>query len=292
MTYILHTFLWLMAHFPLWMLKGLSSFLAFLNWHVVHYRRKVVLANLQKAFPEKTLKERKRIAQKFYVQLCDYLLGLVRLRYNKSPMNNVLVIHKNPELLQSLCERGKSCLLAMGHYFNWEYTNTAPLICSFQVVAAYSPLESKFSDEMMTRCRTKHGVQMFPLKEVYRALVKYQKEGKPTMALMVADQSPTVNNLNHWITFMGQDTPVFTGVENIAKKLDQAVVFLKIKLPKRFVYEYEYALITEQAIDKAPLEITRQWYAELEKQVRQQPELYLWSHRRWKHQDKKKLSPL
>ncbi len=287
MKYILHPLLWCIAHLPLWALKGLSSFLAALNWYVVHYRKKVVSDNLQKAFPEKTQKERNGIARKFYVQLCDYLLGMVRIRYNREPILNKLVFHKNPQVLQRLCNKGKSFILVAGHYFTWEYTNTTPLVCSFSVIATYSPLSNKFTDDLVKRCRTKFGVIMHPMNEIYRALLKYQQQKIKTMTLMVADQSPTTNNLEHWITFMGQDTPVLMGVEQISRKLNHAVVFLRVTQPKRFVYEYEYVPITENAADEPPMEITKRWYAELEKMIRQRPELYLWSHRRWKHQDKK-----
>ncbi len=287
MKYILHILLWPFAHFPIWAMKGISSFLAWLNWHIIGYRKKVVLDNLQKAFPEKTANERKAIARKFYVQLLDYLFGLVRVRYNNAPILNKLIFHKNPELLQSLCAEGKSVILVAGHYFTWEYTNTAPLICDYKVKATYQPLSGKFSDELVKYDRMKYGVVMHPMNDIYRALLKYHQEKIQTLTLMVADQSPSANNLEHWIPFLGQDTPVLIGVEHIAKKLKFAVVFLHVTQPKRFVYEYEYILITEDASIEAPLEITKRWYAELEKEIRNKPELYLWSHRRWKHQDKR-----
>ena len=287
MSCILDILLYLLAHLPIWALRAISCLMAFINCNIVRYRWKVVLDNLRNAFPDKNEKERKQIAKKYYIQLCDYLLGMVRVRYNNAPILDKLIFHKNPELLQSLYNQGKSVILACGHYFTWEYTNTLPLASFYQVIAAYSPLSSKFSDKMMKRCRTKYGVVMFPKNDIYRALVKYQQEKIQTMALMVADQSPTENNLDHWITFMGQDTPVLIGVEHIAGKLKQAVVFLKVTQPKRFVYEYEYVLISDGSTDEQPMAIMSRWYTELEKMIRQRPEMYLWSHRRWKHKDKK-----
>jgi len=287
MKYLLHTLLWLFAHCPLWVMKAVSSFAAWLNWYAIGYRKKVVMDNLRKAFPEKTDSERRVIARKFYVQLLDYLLAMVRQRYNKRPVLNRFVFYKNPELLHTLYKQGKSVIIAQGHYFLWEYTNTSPLVSDYRVIAAYSPLSSKFADNMMMYCRSVYGVQMFPMNEIYRALIRFQQQKILTGVLMVADQSPTADNLEHWITFLGQDTPVLIGVEHIAKKLNQAVVFVSIKLRKRFVYEYELVLITDNPAEEPPMAITKRWYAELEKEIHRQPELYLWSHRRWKHQAKK-----
>jgi len=268
-------------------MKGISIVIFGLNWYVIGYRKKVVMDNLRKAFPNKTEKERKKIARKFYTQLLDYILAAVRQRYNRAPVLNKHIFHKNPELLNTLHEQGKSTILVAGHYFTWEYVNTSPYICNYLVTAAYSPLSNKFANDLMKSIRQQYGAVVYPMNEIYRALVKYSQEKTPTLTLMVADQSPAVDNLKHWITFLGQDTPVLVGVEHIAKKLNQAVVFLKITQCERFVYEYEYVLITDDPTAEQPMEITKRWFAELEKEICQQPELYLWSHRRWKHQNKK-----
>jgi len=262
---------------------GFSTFIAWLNWHVIGYRKKVVLDNLKRSFPEKTEKERKKIAKRFYVQLLDYLFALVRQRYNKAPVLNKLIFHKNPEMLHNLHSEDKSAILVAGHYFTWEYVNTCPHVCDYSVVATYRPLSSKFSDDMMMFVRQKYGAVMRDSNKIYRALLEFAQAKTPTLTLMVADQSPRPSNLKHWIMFLGQDTAVFPGVEHIAKKLNQAVVFLKITQPKRFVYEYEYVLITDNPTEEQDMEITKRWYAELEKEIHQKPELYLWSHRRWKH---------
>ena len=283
MKWVLQPFLWLLAHSPIWAMKGISTFVSWLNWYVIGYRKKVVMENLQKVFPYKTEKERKKIARKFYTQLLDYILAVIRQRYNKAPVLNKFIFHKNPELLNTLHKQGKSTILVAGHYFTWEYVNTTPYICNFLVAAAYSPLSNKFADNLMKFTRQKYGVIIYPSNEIYRALAKYSQEKIPTMTLMVADQSPVIDNLKHWITFLGQDTPVLTGIEHIAKKLNQAVVFLKITQRERFVYEYEYVLITDNPTAEQSMQITKRWFAELEKKIYWQPELYLWSHRRWKY---------
>lgn len=283
MKFVLSALLWTIAHSPIWFMKGISQFVSCLNWHVIGYRKKVVMNNLKRAFPQKTENERKQIARKFYTQLLDYILALIRQRYNKAPVLNKFVFHKNPELLHTLHQQGKSIILMAGHYFTWEYMNTAPHICDYQALASYRPLSNRFADDLVKFTRQKYGAIVFPTNEVYRGMVKYFQEKIPTITLMVADQRPSADNSEHCIKFLGQDTPVLVGVEQIAKKLNQAVVFLKITQRQRFVYEYEYVLITDNPTAEPPLEITKRWFAELEKGIYQQPELYLWSHRRWKH---------
>jgi len=290
MKYLLHPLLWLIAHCPISVLKGVSVLASWLNWHVIGYRKKVVTENIKRVFPYKTKAERKKIARKFYTQLLDYLLALVRQRYNKAPVLNKNIFYKNPELIHTLHKQGKSIILVAGHYFSWEYVNTSPQIYDYLIVATYSPLSNKFADNLVKNVRQKYGAVMHNSDKIYRALLEYSQEEMLTMTLIVADQSPKSNNLKNWIRFLGQDTPVHVGVERIAKKLNQTVVFLKVTQPERFVYEYEYVLITDSPTEEQPMEITKRWYAELEKEIYQQPECYLWSHRRWKHKRPEKTS--
>jgi KDO2-lipid IV(A) lauroyltransferase len=76
---------------------------------------------------------------------------------------------------------------------------------------------------------------------------------------------------------------MFLGTEKLARKLDAAVVFLKIRKLKRGRYEMEAELICESPEDLEPFEITNRHVAILEDLIREEPAYWLWSHKRWKH---------
>ena len=73
------------------------------------------------------------------------------------------------------------------------------------------------------------------------------------------------------------------GTEKMAHKLDAVVLFLHIRKLKRGYNQLEFSVITENARESKPFEITERATRMLEEKINQRPELWLWSHRRWKH---------
>ena len=85
---IFYGFCWLLALLPLRCLYLISDFFFVPVYYVIRYRRKVVMENLRNSFPEKTEKERRVIARKFYRFLCDLILETVKLVNNRK---NILI---------------------------------------------------------------------------------------------------------------------------------------------------------------------------------------------------------
>ena len=77
-----------------------------------------------------------------------------------------------------------------------------------------------------------------------------------------------------------------TGAEMLAKRLDMAVVFFKVKRIKRGYYETTFETITEQPNEFKDYEITDIFFKLVEKQILEAPQFYLWTHKRWKHRNK------
>ena len=73
------------------------------------------------------------------------------------------------------------------------------------------------------------------------------------------------------------------GTEELAKLLDFAAVYLKIEKVKRGHYEATFVPLAAHPKDVPDYQITRRFLDEIEKQIRDQPQYYLWSHKRWKH---------
>jgi KDO2-lipid IV(A) lauroyltransferase len=103
---------------------------------------------------------------------------------------------------------------------------------------------------------------------------------------MVSDQSPMVSKAQYWSEFMGITVPIFVGTEALARKLDLAVVFLKVSKVKRGYYQAEFIPIADRGKATKENEITEKFLRLAEQQIREKPEHYLWTHRRWKHRDK------
>lgn len=267
-------------------LCALSNVLAFLTERVVGYRRKVAMGNLRKAFPAKPEAELRRIASASYRNFFDVALNIFRIRYasRRRVMRSVAIA--NVEMMQDLYARGMSGLLLAGHFSCWEYIGTVQPHIRHRTVAAYQPLSFAPLERVIAEARGRFGASMAALREIFRALLDYQARGEPSMALMVADQTPARGSCTHWVTLLGQRTPVLMGPERIAQKLGCAVMYLRVVERRRFCYEYELVMLSENAALEKPMAVTKKFYAELEKDLLRAPHCWMWTHRRWKNQDR------
>lgn len=284
-----YSLVWLIHLLPGNILYLLSDFLSMLNYRVFSYRKKIVLDNLGKAFPDLEEKDIKRVVKKFYHHLTDLMLESVLFTFDTRKKALKKVTFKNLELLELLYSEGKMVMAVTAHYGNWEYLSTLPLVTEYPVIAIYKPLHNKYFDRWIIRNRTRFGVEVTPMEHIARKLMAYHRDGKPALTLFLSDQSPSFRQIQYWTEFLGQKTPMYLGTEKLARKLDAAVVFLKIRKIKRGRYEIDPVLICKDPGSMVPHAITDQHARVLEELIREKPEYWLWSHRRWKHTYEKYL---
>ena len=75
---------------------------------------------------------------------------------------------------------------------------------------------------------------------------------------------------------------MFTGAERIARKLNQAVVYVDVKCVKRGYYQADLQLITRDSGSMPDMAITDEYYRRMEATICRAPQYWLWSHNRWK----------
>jgi len=270
----------LAAFLPFRFFYLVSDVIFLLVWYVIDYRKKVVLENLRNSFPEKTEEERLQIAKKYYHHFGDLLVEQIKLYRLSQKGIRKRVVFKNQEILEELYRQGKNVILISGHYGNWEMLIDIVSCSSHQFGVIYKPLSSEAFDHFMKQTRTKLGLKVLPMDDAYRMIVHAQKQGIKTATFFIADQSPI--ETKYWTIFLNQETPVFLGPEKIAKKLGMTVLFTDIMKPKRGHYEVIFTKICDDASTTAENEITNAHVRLLEKTIREKPEHWLWSHRRWK----------
>ncbi len=281
---IFYPIIWLLSLLPLKVLYYISDYILFpIIYYVVRYRRKVVVQNLHNSFPEKTDKEIEWIAKKFYHYFCDIIVETIKLLNISEKEYKQRIRFKNPEVFDELFAKGYDIIAVMGHYGNWEWLSGVSDATPYQNMSLYKPLSNKYFEKVLTKVRTRFGAHLVPIKETMRRMVMYKKEGTRVLACFIADQSPMKSQIQYWTKFLNQDTPIYLGVEKIARAFHQAVVFLKILPIKRGYYEIEIVKLFEDVDHVSEHEITEAHVRALEDLIRQQPEYWLWTHRRWKH---------
>ena len=280
---IFYGFCWILALLPLRCLYLISDLLFVLVCYVVRYRRKVVLENLRNSFPEKTEKERWQIARNFYRFMCDLFFETVKVIRVDTPQIHRRIRYSNPEIFDDLYRKGKQIFFVTGHYGNWEWLATLEHTIAYHHATLYHPLENKLFDKFFYDMRTKSGTDAIPSNGVIRAINQYRQENRLTALCFLSDQSPHRDAINYWTTFLNQETPIYVGIEKLAKRYNTAVVYYEVRRVKRGYYEVDVTLIAENAAETGDMEITNKHVQLLEQTIRRNPQYWLWSHRRWKH---------
>lgn len=282
--YIALPFIYLLSLLPFPVLYLFSDFVFFLLYRVIGYRKDVVLNNLRNSFPGKTEKELLAIRERFFRYLCDLFIETFKT-LTISPAKMLRHCSFEPaakQLFNSLAEKKQSVIMVMGHYGNWEWGgNTFALECLQQLYVIYHPLADKHFDGLMYRMRTRFGNKLIPMKNTFKEMLTNKQAGVNATAF-IADQTPMPENA-YWTTFLNQDTPVFWGTEIISKKLDLPIVYVTIKRQKRGYYRLFAELLVPEPSKTATGEISELHTRRLEKDILEDPTIWLWSHKRWKH---------
>ena len=269
---------------PYWLLYLKSDLCYFLVYHIARYRRKVVRENLLRSFPEKEAKEIKTIEKHFYRNLCDLFVEAPKMLKTGPDGYRKRLTYVNPELITQLEEQHKNIFYAIPHSGNWEwFGKTIPLLSHHNGLAVYKRVENPVFEQLMMYMRTKGIVlEMVESNSVLRRLV--QLRDSLNAVLMMADQTPHGLATDYWTEFLHQDTCWFTGIERIAKKLDYAIVFVSMKRQGRGRYEITFEVITDNPKEMKDGEIMEKYVRCVERFIQDNPDNWLWSHRRWKHE--------
>lgn len=281
--YSLYSVLYGISLLPFPLLYGLSDLVCFLLYRVFRYRRAVIFRNLRNSFPDKDDAAIERLARGFYRHLCDLFLETFKTLSisKKSMLRHCTMEPATLALFRELAENNQSVILILGHYGNWEWAgNTFSLLCPQPLSVIYHPLSSPAFDRLMYHIRTRFGGGLISMNDTFKTMVR--QKGTVTATAFIADQTPQPQKA-HWMTFLNQDTPVFTGAEVIARKLNYPTLYAAVKRVRRGYYSIYAERLVESPAASGDGELTELHTRRLEKDIMTHPEIWLWSHKRWKH---------
>lgn len=281
--YLALPLLYLVSLLPFRLLYLLSDILYIVLYHIVGYRKDVVLTNMRNAFPEKSSEEINLLCKKYYRYLCDLTLETFKtLTISKEQMLKHCKFNEaSLTLFNQLAVDKQSIILVMGHLGNWEWAgNTVSLSCQHHLYVIYHPLTNKHFNKLIHGMRSRFGAGLIPMKETFRQMLANKSE--LTATAFIADQTPPPDGA-YWMNFLNQETPVFKGTEIIARKINYPVIYGYIKKVKRGYYEIFAEVLVNNPKNTTDGYITEIHTKRLEQDILLQPELWIWSHKRWKH---------
>ncbi|MFD2569306.1 lysophospholipid acyltransferase family protein [Spirosoma soli] len=272
----------LLSRLPLGLLYGLSDFLYFLLLYVVRYRRTVVVENLTRSFPKKSVSEINSIAKGFYRNLSDLIVETIKMSAMKPDALRQRVRFTNSALVKERLQAGQVVIGMASHSSNWEWVPLASVLHQMPTDSIYKPLNNPFFEKLMREVRSSFGAVPVPMHTLPRRMVA-QKD-VPRIIALVADQVPDVPEQAYWTNFLHQDTPFYPGTERLARSRKLSVFYTELVRVSRGHYEVTFTLIGEPPYDNLPPGTILERYRDLlEETIRKHPSDWLWSHKRWKH---------
>lgn len=285
MNFLIYPALWFFSILPFRILYVLSDLFYLIIYYVVGYRKKVVRKNLKKSFTEKSFAEIKIIEKKFYHYFSDLILETLKeLTLNEKQFSE-RVEYRNTERILELLKEQKSVIIMTAHYGNWEWASYFPKLfigTDFKSFQIYKQLRSSKTDKIVYNLRSKFGGVNIEKHQLLRQMVGNVKANQHGVYWMIADQIPSEKNIGARIAFLHQDTAVLTGSEQLSKKFGFPVFYARITRPYRGKYQFDFLPVCEKPEETDKNEITTVYFKLLEESIIERPELWLWSHKRWK----------
>ena len=278
--------LWALCRFvaiiPDFIRHGVFTNLAYVALRLTRYRRKVMMENLRRSFPEKSEKEINKICNKAYYNLAEQILNTIgQAGIDEKEMLHRINLPDAEDVRKVL--NGRSGIFLLGHYGPWEAGLAVSLaLPELRLVGVYHELKNKVMDELLKRIRQKPNIELVEMKRVMRYFLDNREKFPMAMGL-IADQNPTYRSNMPWYKFLHQWTAFFDGGEMIATKYKLPVFYFSPKRIRTGHYVGQFTLIHDGIEPIEQFAITERYVALLEKDIQECPEMWMWTHRRWKH---------
>ena len=282
MYYVIYGFLKLISLIPVRLLYILSDLIFVLLYHIIQYRKSIVWSNLQIAFPEKSDRERKIIMKRFYQNLSDTFIEIIKmLSWSEEEVRKRF--KGNMDELNKWAGNEKSIQVISGHFFNWELANlSVSSHCNIPFLGVYMPLTNQPMNKIFFNLRKRFGTILIPATDFKNQVKEYFKH--QSALILVADQNPGGPDKGWWLNFFSRPAPFVSGPAKGAIARDTIVIFANYYKVRRGYYEVKFEEITQRPSEFTEASLTYLLAKKVEASVKERPDNYLWTHRRWKHE--------
>ncbi len=244
------------------------------------YRKKVVETNIRNSFPKLSERELIQIKNRFYNNFCDIFFETIKsYTITKKHLFNS-VKFKNIDIINHHVLNKERVVVLTSHQCNWEWLAiSAEVNLKSTLHFIYKKLKNRSFDEIMFKSRSKFGSVLIESKDAIFNLKDKLDEVK--VLGIVADQSPNKKNRIEWAKMLNQDTAFFDSISYIPIITNSIVYYASMVRESRGKYVVEFIKISGPPYTNKK-SIIKEYAAQLEDQINQNPGDWLWSHKRWK----------
>ena len=274
--------LWLLHFLPLGLLSRAGEAFGLMLYLLGTERRRVCRLNLERCFPECPPAEVECRVRGHFRALGRSLVEHGLLWWSTRERIIKLVRVEGREHLDA--HRGKPVILLAPHFVGLD-TGFARLACEFDMASIYSRQKSAAMDAMLLHGRTRFGnQQLFSRQDGVRAAINALRDARPFYYLPDLDYGPRDAI---FVPFFGVPAATITGLSRLARLSGATIIPCVTRmLPGGDGYEVRlYPAWDAFPCGSAPSDVeadTRRMNAFIEERVREMPEQYLWTHKRFK----------
>lgn len=277
----------LTAHLPTPWLARLGSALGSVLYLLAAPRRRIARINLQLCFPQLSDAERRRLAHAHFQAFTRSFLDRFILWYGARERIVSLCRLEDTEHFEQAVRAGRPVIVLAPHFVGIDAGGIRLLLDHPKLASMYARQKSDALNDAMTRGRIRFQGTMLLRNEGLRPAVRWLRDGGafyflPDMDLGARDAL--------FVPFFGVPTATVTSVARLAKLTGAAVVPLVTRMSERGYVARFYPAWTDYPVDDLEA-ATRQLNAFIEARVREMPEQYLWTHRRFKTRPPGEVSP-
>jgi len=288
-TYLLSRFaLFAVGSLPRNVAIGLVDRLASLTFRLDALHRHIARVNLTIAFPELSPRERHEIARKSFQHTARNLVEVSRIpRLTRENIGRLVQYDSRHGLgnYESAAARDRGILYLTGHFSAWELLPTAHALNGYPLSFVTRPLDNAPLERYLCRIRQHAGNQVIYKRNSVRHILEKLKTGGSVGILM--DQNTSLQE-GIYSEFFGLPAATSTGLALLALRTDAPVLtgYLTPQPGGRYTIKFlpPIEMLRTGDTNHDVAVNTRTLNKILEGIIREQPETWLWGHRRWKNQ--------
>lgn len=244
-------------------------------------RRRLAIANIRAAFPEKTTDECAKIARESFETLAATGCEFVAFSHMTKHLDEYVDI-PDYSAVQKAYDDGKGVIFFTGHFGNWELMGQVCGHVGFAFTGVARPLRNQWVYSHIQRVRTAAGISMLDKHGIAHEVTGRLKKGKAVG--FVADQY--AGSGGAFVPFFGRPASTSTAVARIARATGAPVVAGFDHRDANGMHRISlhpplYASRTDDA-EKDVYEMTHHLMYLLEQEIRRNPGMWVWAHRKWR----------
>jgi KDO2-lipid IV(A) lauroyltransferase len=270
--------LWLLHFLPLALLAPIGRAIGMGAYLLIAKRRRIARTNLRLCFPELSDEQRERLLRQHFRCFGRALVESSIAWWGSPERLRRVVRIEGREHVESL--KGERFIGFVPHFVGIELEGMR-MTADYRGVAVYVRQKDKYVDAFLKRKRERFaGTRMIARQEGVKAILRALEGGQ---ALQLSPDMDLGPKDSVFVPFFGVQAATVTALSRMARLMKLRIIPLVVRqLPGGQGYVARFHPPWEAYPGASVEEDTRRMNAFLEERIREMPEQYLWTHRRFK----------